>query len=309
MIGMRGKIIAGALAVLAACCLLFAGCVTEEPPVDVSGIGVVTYIDLEGGFYGIIADDGTQYFPTNLPEELKVDGTEVVFAGEIRDDLVTIQQWGAPLWITSIVKEEEEPFIRTTGVVTYIDLVGGFYGIIAEDGRQYLPLNLDEGFEVDGLKVSFEAEPQDVATIYMWGEPVEIVAISVHDTEDIVAGTGTITYIDLEGGFYGIIADDGGQYLPLNLADEHKVDGLHVSFTGTIERDIVTIQQWGQPITIISIEVATSGMAGMPNPAAIFVKELGYEYEIRTGPDGEYGVAILPNGTVIDEWELYRMYH
>lgn len=308
MIGMRGKILTGAVLVLAACCLLGAGCVTEEPPVDVSGIGVVTYIDLEGGFYGIIADDGREYLPMNLPEELKVDGTEVVFAGEIRDDVVTIQQWGTPLWITSIAKEEEEPYIRTSGVVTYIDLEGGFYGIIAEDGTQYLPLNLDEAFEVDGLAVSFEAEPQDVATIQMWGQPVEIIAISLHETEDIVAGTGTITYIDLEGGFYGIIGDDGGQYLPLNLAEEHKVDGLKVSFTGTMERDIVTIQQWGQPITIIAIEKA-GDMPGMPNPAAVFVKELGYEYEIRSGPDGEYGVAILPNGTVIDEWELYRMYH
>lgn len=47
----------------------------------------------------------------------------------------------------------------------------------------------------------------------------------------------------------------------------------------------------------------------MANPAAIFVKELGYAYEIRSGPDGEYGVAILPNGTEIDEWELYWQHH
>jgi len=62
-------------------------------------------------------------------------------------------------------------------------------------------------------------------------------------------------------------------------------------------------------VTILSISEYESPLAGIANPAAVFVKELGYAYEIRSGPDGEYGVAILPNGTEIDEWELYWQHH
>jgi putative hemolysin len=44
-----------------------------------------------------------------------------------------------------------------------------------------------------------------------------------------------------------------------------------------------------------------------PNPAAIYCRNLNYTYEIRTNPDGsQYGVCILPDGTVCDEWEFYR---
>ena len=38
--------------------------------------------------------------------------------------------------------------------------------------------------------------------------------------KDIVEGSGTITYINLEGGFYGIVADDGEHYVPINLPSE-----------------------------------------------------------------------------------------
>ena len=232
---MREKIIILAFLALAACFLMAAGCVGGETPQDkeISGVGVVTYIDLEGGFFGIITHEGDEYYPLNLADELKVDGTDVTFTGTTQKDTMTIHQWGTPIRITMIMKNEAEPSITSKGVVTYIDL---------------------------------------------------------------------------EGGFYGIISGEGTRYLPLNLAQEYRVDGLSVSFTAVPEKDIMTIQQWGQPITIVSITWEKQ-QVGMPNPAAVFVIEKGYEYEIRSGPDGEYGVAILPNGTVIDEWELYRIYH
>ncbi len=64
------------------------------------------------------------------------------------------------------------------GTVKYINLEGGFYGIIADNGGKYLPLNLDDAFRKDGLRVRFEATPlTDVATIYMWGTPVKLTSI------------------------------------------------------------------------------------------------------------------------------------
>jgi len=51
--------------------------------------------------------------------------------------------------------------------------------------------------------------------------------------------------------------------------------------------------------------VATTGE--IANPAAVACLQDDYEYEIRKNPDGsEYGVCILPDGTVCDAWKYYR---
>jgi len=78
--------------------------------------------------------------------------------------------------------------------------------------------------------------------------------VSPPSDEKTVAGTGIVIYIDLEGGFYGLEADDGTQYYPLNLGEEYQVDGLSVGFTGTIREDVATIAQWGIPIELTSIQ-------------------------------------------------------
>ena len=65
--------------------------------------------------------------------------------------------------------------------------------------------------------------------------------------------TGTIEYIPIEGGFYGIVTDTGEKYLPLNLPEEYKVDGLRVEFKARIKRGVITIYMWGTPVEIIEI--------------------------------------------------------
>ena len=51
-------------------------------------------------------------------------------------------------------------------------------------------------------------------------------------------------------------------------------------------------------------------LIGMPNPSAVWAEEMGYEYQIRTSEDGsQYGVVILPDGTEVDAWQLYREAH
>lgn len=71
--------------------------------------------------------------------------------------------------------------------------------------------------------------------------------------DQIITASGTVNYIDLEGGFYGIVADDGARYLPQNLPAEFAQDGLGVTFTAKVLEDVATIQQWGTPIEIIEI--------------------------------------------------------
>ena len=72
--------------------------------------------------------------------------------------------------------------------------------------------------------------------------------------DNILAGIGTIEYVNLEGGFYGIVDEETGQrYNPDALPDSLRIDGIRVEYRAR-PRDVMTIQMWGRPIEIISIE-------------------------------------------------------
>ena len=44
---------------------------------------------------------------------------------------------------------------------------------------------------------------------------------------------------------------------------------------------------------------------GMRNPAAAYCVDLGYEYEIKKMPEGEYGVCKFPDGSEAEEWKFF----
>jgi hypothetical protein len=73
--------------------------------------------------------------------------------------------------------------------------------------------------------------------------------------ENTVSGTGTVKYVDLEGGFYGIVSDDGKQYDPINLEQTYHEDGLRVRFQAKIRQDMASIHMWGTIIELTRIEV------------------------------------------------------
>ncbi|MFH1864426.1 MAG: C1 family peptidase [Candidatus Eisenbacteria bacterium] len=52
--------------------------------------------------------------------------------------------------------------------------------------------------------------------------------------------------------------------------------------------------------------LADSPMLSMPNPAAVYCEELGYEYVIVDGDGGQHGVCALPDGRRVDAWDFYR---
>jgi hypothetical protein len=66
--------------------------------------------------------------------------------------------------------------------------------------------------------------------------------------------TGTVRYISLEGGFYGIVGDNGQKYEAINLAAKHRVDGQRVRFDYVPLIDVMSIHMWGQIIEITRIE-------------------------------------------------------
>ncbi|MFV0597034.1 hypothetical protein [Shewanella sp.] len=66
---------------------------------------------------------------------------------------------------------------------------------------------------------------------------------------------GTVRYMNLEGGFWGIIADNGQNILPKNLPQEYRKDGLRLSFTAQEITGMMTIQQWGTLSSLTEIKV------------------------------------------------------
>lgn len=74
----------------------------------------------------------------------------------------------------------------------------------------------------------------------------EAVVIPSADSQKGINMTqGTVRYINLEGGFWGIETDDGQQILPQGLNKEYQQDGLRISFKAKEITDMMTIQQWG----------------------------------------------------------------
>ena len=76
---------------------------------------------------------------------------------------------------------------------------------------------------------------------------------------NMIATQGTIRYFDLEGGFYGIVTQQGQKLLPLNLSKAYQQDGAVVKVKGELQQGMMTIQQWGTPFKISHIEIVTLG--------------------------------------------------
>jgi hypothetical protein len=84
-------------------------------------------------------------------------------------------------------------------------------------------------------------------------EPAEAAESVIH--KGIIMGQGTVRYIKLEGGFWGIITDNGQKILPKNLPKEYRKDGLRLSFEAREIKGMMTIQQWGTLSSLSNIEV------------------------------------------------------
>jgi hypothetical protein len=68
--------------------------------------------------------------------------------------------------------------IQDTGIIKYIDLEGGFYGIITDKQEQYDPINLPEVFKQDNIRIEFKAiNAKNQSSIHMWGKTIYILEI------------------------------------------------------------------------------------------------------------------------------------
>jgi hypothetical protein len=72
--------------------------------------------------------------------------------------------------------------------------------------------------------------------------------------KDVVIAA-VVRWIPVEGGFFGLVARDGAKYLPLNLPEGFRRDGLSVRVRGRLREEAVTAYMWGRPLMIHVIEV------------------------------------------------------
>jgi hypothetical protein len=59
-----------------------------------------------------------------------------------------------------------------------------------------------------------------------------------------IQGKGTVKQLSFEGGFYGIVGDDGKELRSLESSPEFMVDGLRVRFTAITTDHIVSFRTW-----------------------------------------------------------------
>ena len=72
--------------------------------------------------------------------------------------------------------------------------------------------------------------------------------------QDAIIFVAEVRWISVEGGFFGLVAEDGRKFFPLNLPQEFKKEGLKIKVKGNIKKGIATVQMWGAPIEIREIE-------------------------------------------------------
>ncbi len=70
----------------------------------------------------------------------------------------------------------------------------------------------------------------------------------------LITGSGTVRYLDLEGGFYGIVADDSSRYDPGELDPRLRRDGMRVRFDLRKLEGAMSIRQWGTMVTVVRID-------------------------------------------------------
>jgi len=77
---------------------------------------------------------------------------------------------------------------------------------------------------------------------------------------------GTVKYLNLEGGFFGIVTDKGQKFLPMKIVDKSVLqDGAIIEFSGDRIVGMMTIQQWGTPFEVTKVKLVKAGKKVTPN--------------------------------------------
>ena len=77
----------------------------------------------------------------------------------------------------------------------------------------------------------------------------------------VITFRGTVKYLQLEGGFFAIYADDGKKYTPTNLAKEFRIAGLVIEVEGQILTDVLSYQQHGEMLKVLKVKIIDASNA------------------------------------------------
>lgn len=84
----------------------------------------------------------------------------------------------------SFAVDDDKP-IELLLKVKYVEVEHEFYGFEALDGQKYLPINMPESFQQDGLPVRVTAVYQpNMVGIHLWGQYIRIISIQAIDCEN-----------------------------------------------------------------------------------------------------------------------------
>lgn len=61
----------------------------------------VIYLDINGGFWGLIDAKQNQFLPINFPEQLKIKDKKINVSLRKRDDMMSMHNWGTLVEITA----------------------------------------------------------------------------------------------------------------------------------------------------------------------------------------------------------------
>ncbi|PLX86506.1 MAG: hypothetical protein C0617_00920 [Desulfuromonas sp.] len=68
-----------------------------------------------------------------------------------------------------------QSILEITGTVVFLQMEGGFFGILGDDGMRYDPVDLPAELRRDGKKVRLRVRPMEKTIgFHMWGRKVEI---------------------------------------------------------------------------------------------------------------------------------------
>jgi hypothetical protein len=151
----------------------------------------------------------------------------------------------------------ERKVVTDTGTLFLPDLFGSALRIESDHGIVYTPAPFPANGFKTGMKVEFIGKTgQNPFYPVQTSIPLELILLHpLPGQKGPVYGTGKVTKVDIEGGFYGITVDVPGQdrairYVPENLDREFQVDGLNISFSGEEQPDVITTSQWGIPLDL-----------------------------------------------------------
>lgn len=74
----------------------------------------------------------------------------------------------------------------------------------------------------------------------------------------------SVKFLNFEGGFYGLVSEKGVKLLPMNLPLKYQIDGTILRVKGQAIKDMITIQQWGEPFELSDIELIKLGVGKLP---------------------------------------------